>query len=67
MTRLRRAVARIAAQLPTAALPVASATVGSGCELIAADDARGTAVVARQLARYASSTLVGTRARESMG
>jgi len=67
MTRLRRAVARIAAQLPTAALPVASATVGSGCELIAADDARGRAVVARQLARYASSTLVGRGARESRG
>ena len=67
LIRLRRAVARIAEQLPVAALPAASATVASGCALIAADDARGRAVVARQLARYASSALVGTCVRESGG
>ena len=33
LTRLRRAVARIAAQLPVAGLPVASATVAAGCAL----------------------------------
>jgi len=65
ITRLRRAVARIAAQLPVAALPVASAIAVSGCAVIADDDRRGRAVVARQLARYASSALVGTCTRES--
>ena len=65
-TRLRRAVARIASQLPVAALPVASATVVSGCALIAADDGRARAVVARQLARYASSALVETWTRKSL-
>jgi hypothetical protein len=67
MTRLRRAVARIVAQLPIAPFPVASATVFSGCALSAADDVRGRAVVARQLARYASSALVGTCVREPGG
>jgi hypothetical protein len=65
LVRLRRTVARIAARLPAAGLPVASATVGSGCELVADDDARARAVVARQLARYASSALVAARTRES--
>ena len=32
LARLRRAVARIVAQLPAAGLPVASATIASGCE-----------------------------------
>ena len=65
LARLRRAVDRIVAQLPAAGLPVASATIASGCEVIADDDARARAVVARQLARYASSALVATCARES--
>jgi hypothetical protein len=65
--RLRRAVARIAAQLPAAGLPVASATVASGCALVTDDDFRARAVVARQLARYASSGLVETCTRESGG
>ena len=65
LARLRRAVARIVAQLPAAGLPVASATIASGCELVADDDGRARAVVARQLARYASSALVATCARES--
>jgi hypothetical protein len=65
LARLRRAVIRIAAQLPAAGLPRASATVASGCALVAADDSRARAVVARQLARYASSALVGTCVRES--
>ena len=65
LARLRRSVARIAAQLPADGLPVASATVAAGCALVAADDARARAVVARQLARYASSALVGTCTRES--
>ena len=65
LTRLRWAVARIAAQLPAAGLPVASATVASGCALVADDDARARAVAARQLARYASSALVGACARKS--
>ena len=67
LIRLRCAVARIAAQLPVLSLPAASATVASGCALITADDARGRAVVARLLARYASSALVGTCVRESGG
>jgi hypothetical protein len=62
--RLGRALARIAAQLPVAELPVASATVAAGCALVASDHARARAVVARQLARYASSALVGACARE---
>ena len=61
-SRLRRTVAWIAAQLPFHALPVASATVRSGCALIVADDGRGRAVVARQLARYAASSLVAAGA-----
>ena len=65
LARLRRSVARIVAQLPAAGLPVASATIASGCELVADDDGGARAVVARQLARYASSALVGTCARES--
>jgi hypothetical protein len=60
LARLRRSVARIVAQLPAAGLPVASATIASGCELVADDDGRARAVVARQLARYASSALVAT-------
>jgi hypothetical protein len=65
LARLRRVVARIATQLPMAGLPVASATVASGCALVAADDAHARAVVARQLARYASSALLGACIRES--
>ena len=65
LARLRRAVDRIVAQLPTAGLSVASATIACGCELVADDDPRARAVVARQLARYASSALVGACARES--
>jgi hypothetical protein len=63
-SRLGRVVAWIAAQLPFHALPVASAIVGSGCALVVADDGRGRAVVARQLARYASSSLVAACARD---
>jgi hypothetical protein len=65
LTRLGRAVARIAAQLPVEALPVASATVTAGCALVAADEARSRAVVARQLARFASSALVEMRVRSA--
>ena len=65
LIRLRQALDRIAAQLPAAGLPIASATVGAGCTLIAEDESRARAVVARQLARYASSALVGACTRES--
>ena len=65
LTRLRWAMTRIAAQLPTAGLPVASATVAAGCALVAEDDSRARAVAARQLARYASSALVGAYTRKS--
>lgn len=65
LTRLRWAMTRIAAQLPTAGLPVASATVAAGCALVAEDDSRARAVAARQLARYASSARVGSCTRES--
>ena len=60
--RLRGAVRRVAAQLQVAGLPTASATVAAGCALIATDDDRCRAVAARQLARYASSTVVGVAA-----
>ena len=58
VARLRRVVARIAAQLPDAALPVARATVAAGSALVAADDAWARWAAARQLARYASSEVV---------
>lgn len=63
LTRLREAVARIAAQLPVGELTVASETIARGCALVAGDEAREIAVVARQLARYASSALVEIHAR----
>jgi len=65
LARLRQALARVAAQLPASGLPVASATVAAGCTLVAADDSRARAVVARQLARYACSALVGASTREA--
>src|SRR4051794_7609430 len=46
LRRVRRAVARIADQLPAPGLPVASATVLSGCARVAADDADARAVAA---------------------
>jgi hypothetical protein len=61
LARVRGAAARIEAQLPRMAFPVASATVGAGCAVVAADDARCAAVAARQLARYAVSARVGRR------
>jgi hypothetical protein len=53
--RLRRAAARIEAQLPSEAFPVASASVAAGCAVIAGDDAACSEIAARQLARYAVS------------
>ena len=55
---LRAAVSRIEAQLPLDVFPVASAIVAAGCAVIAADDESCAAIAARQLARYAASTLV---------
>ncbi len=62
-SRLREATARAAAQLPVDALPTASASVAAGCALVSADAGRARAVVARLLARYASSALVAAAAR----
>lgn len=59
LARLREAARRIEAQLPVTGFPVASATVAVGCAVVAADEEWCTAIAARQLARYATSGLIG--------
>lgn len=56
--RLRRAVARIATQLPLAGLPRASAVVAAGCATLLADEIAGAEAAAEQLVRYATSDLI---------
>lgn len=64
LSLLRVAAERIERQLPAAGLPVASSIVAAGCAVLLADDEWGTAIAARQLARYATSERVTREARE---
>jgi hypothetical protein len=57
--RVRRAAAKIEGRPPVVGLPRASAIVAAGCAVIATDDERCTELGALQLARFASSALVG--------
>ena len=58
VSRLRRAVARIAAQLPLAGLPHASEIVAAGCATVLVDEAASEEAAAEQLVRYATSDLI---------
>lgn len=60
IVQLHAAVRRIEGQLPARGQPTASATIAAGCAALAADGERSRAVVARQLARYASSSRAAT-------
>jgi hypothetical protein len=59
LARLRRAAARVEMQLPVERFPVASSTVAAGCAVVARDDEWCAVIAARQLARYASSAVIG--------
>jgi hypothetical protein len=56
--RLRRAAARIAAQLPVSRLPQASVLVAEGCGVVARDPEACVDVAAAQLVRYVTSDLI---------
>ena len=67
LARLREAAAKVGKQLPVERFPGASVTAAAGCAVIARDDEWCSAIAARQLARYATSSLSNreARARES--
>ena len=67
LARLREAAAKVGKQLPVERFPGASVTAAAGCAVIARDDEWCSAIAARQLARYVTSSLINreARARES--
>jgi len=58
LRRLRRAAARIAAQLPLVGLERGSELVVEGCEVVVRDPAACADAAAAQLVRYATSDLI---------